>query len=293
MVFFVAFGVVAAACRRAPSVRTELWFGGDVHVGARLPALLDSIPVRKGAVGVVNLEGPIAEGQAATIDGGVVLLRQSPSAPLLLEKAGVRVATVANNHGLDAGEYGRRRTIQALGAQGILTAHDGVVAVVSTPGGVVSVAAFDLTNGLPPDLRATVERSAGIRVVSLHVTTPPSYLPSETLERAVETALAAGARVVVAHGTHDVARVERRGKSIVAWGLGNLVFDCECTTETDGLLLSITTRDDDSLDAAVYPIRAGLRGAPARPSDEPAVMHDLLTSLKSSPLTDDGGWLRF
>jgi poly-gamma-glutamate capsule biosynthesis protein CapA/YwtB (metallophosphatase superfamily) len=282
----------AAGCRGSP-VATTLWFGGDVHVGAGLAALIDSVPSRKDGIGIVNLEGPIDDGPAASLAGAEVRLRQAPQTPVLLAAAGVRVATLANNHALDAGESGRERTVNVLRARGIAVAYGEHVAVLNTPSGVVSVAAFDLTSGVPIHLGDTIRHSDGLRVVTLHVTAPSSYLPAEVLERAVAVALEAGARVVVAHGTHEPARVERRGDRVIAWGLGNLVFDCECTDGTDGLLLAVTAHGEGVLDAAVFPIRAGLGGVPARPSEEPDVLRRLLVSLRSSRLSPDGAWLRF
>jgi hypothetical protein len=248
--------------------------------------------VSTGAIGVVNLEGPIADGPAATLEAGGVHLRQAARTPALLRRAGVRIATLANNHALDLGEQGRIETIRRLDEAGIIAAHRERVPVLPG-GGTISVVAFDLTAGLPPDLESAVARSTGLRVVSLHVTGPPSYLPADVLVRAVDVALAAGARIVVAHGSHEPARVERRGGAVIAWGLGNLVFDCECTRETDGLLLSVKISPKGALDAAVMPIRAGLDGEPARPSEDVGTMADLLVSLRSSPIRRDGPWVRF
>jgi hypothetical protein len=282
-----------AGCRsHGEPAAAELWFGGDVHASGRLRALLDSVPLSTGSVGVVNLEGPVADGPAATVDANGVHLRQALRAPAVLRRAGVRVATLANNHALDLGEQGRSDTIRRLRAEGIETARGDPISVVAG-GEKISVAAFDLSDGVPPDLGRVVARGSGLRVVSFHVTQKPSYLPAEVLVRAVDTALAAGARVVVAHGSHEPARVERRGDAVVAWGLGNLVFDCECTREADGLVLTVKVSPGGALDAAVLPIRAGLDGEPARPSDDLSVMADLLASLRSSPLRRDGPWLRF
>lgn len=106
------------------------------------------------------------------------------------------------------------------------------------------------------------------------------------MEAAVEAALAAGATVVAAHGTHQLARVERRGRAVIAWGLGNLAFACACTDETDGLLLRVELdADGAALRAAVVPVDAGLRGEAVRPAREAALVFDLLESLGSSPLT--------
>lgn len=288
---FLAIALVG--CRSHDGNVTELWFGGDVHASARLGALLDSVPLRRDAIGVVNLEGPVADGPSSTIDVATVRLRQSPRTPALLAKAGVRVATLANNHALDEGEPGRAHTEERLRATGIDVAFGDRVAVLRGAGATVSITAFDLGAASPDDVRRVVAGASGVRVVSLHVTAGPSYLPTDALERAVRASLDAGARVVVAHGSHEPARVERRGDAIIAWGLGNLVFDCPCTEESDGLLLAVSVAQDGSVKARVLPIRAGLGGASARPADEPDVMRQLLVSLGSTKLDSEGLWFRF
>jgi hypothetical protein len=285
--------VCLAGCRSRPQpVTTELWFGGDVHASGRLRALLDPVPLNTAAVGVVNLEGPIADGAAATADASGVHLRQALRTPALLRNAGVGIATLENNHALDLGEQGRSDTVRRLREAGIEAVQRATLPVL--PGGApISVLAFDLSAGLPPELGSVVSRCTGLCVVSFHVTQKPSYLPAEVLVHAVDVALGAGARIVVAHGSHEPARVERRGDAVIAWGLGNLVFDCECTRETDALVLSVGVSPDGALDAAVLPMHAGLDGEPARPSDDPDSMADLLVSLRSSPIRRDGPWLRF
>jgi poly-gamma-glutamate synthesis protein (capsule biosynthesis protein) len=133
-----------------------------------------------------------------------------------------------------------------------------------------------------------------VLVVGLHVTAPPLLLPPPELEVAVELALAHGATVVVAHGSHAVARVERRGAAVIAWGLGNLAFACPCTTERDGLVLEVELDVDGRPGPAwAVPITAGLQGAPPSLSEQRQLMFDLLTSLGSSPLAVDGARARF
>ena len=125
-------------------------------------------------------------------------------------------------------------------------------------------------------------------MVLLHVSGPASYLPSAEARAAVDLALAAGADVVAAHGTHAVGPVERRGGAVIAWGLGNLAFNCVCTTETDGLLLHV-----DRGRADVWPIRAGMMAAPAHLATDPEAVYDLLTAIGSTPLTRHGAWASF
>ena len=282
-------GGIASAC--GSRQRTRLWFGGDVHFGMRcsgrlaaLPALVDA------AAGVVNLEGPIAR---AAPDASGRTLSNCAAAPSELKRAGVRVVGVANNHRDDFGPAGRTRTLAGLTDAGLVPSGDVErhVPIAYVGGRRVALTSHHLAStNQPSNLRrrlASARRQAQVLVCAFHVDGPPSYLPKRELRGAVEAALAAGARVVVAHGTHAVGPVERRGNSVIAWGLGNLLFDCPCTREVDGLLLKVEI-DESTTNAAVIPIDAGLDGAPVRPATDASLTVQLLRSIGSSSLTESG-----
>jgi poly-gamma-glutamate synthesis protein (capsule biosynthesis protein) len=94
--------------------------------------------------------------------------------------------------------------------------------------------------------------------------------------------------VIAAHGTHELARVERRGRAVIAWGLGNLAFACACTDEPSGALLDVTLGPDGAGEAAVIPIDAGLGGTAARAAGDPALTFELLEALGSTKLRRRG-----
>ena len=125
-------------------------------------------------------------------------------------------------------------------------------------------------------------------VATFHVTGPPTYLPRPELVDAVATALDAGASVIAAHGTHELARVERRGPAVVAWGLGNLAFACACTDEQSGALLEIALGPGGAGEAVIIPIDAGLTGGAAHAAADPALTFELLEALGSSRLDRRG-----
>jgi poly-gamma-glutamate synthesis protein (capsule biosynthesis protein) len=290
---FVFLAMLLVGCRDESS-RAELWLGGDVHVGARgegrLAALADIV---EGSAGIVNLEGPVGEGAEASSEARLV---NAPQALAPLRAAGVRAVGVANNHSLDLGPGGAAATALAVRAAGLESVGpDGAVLVV---GGVrVVVTAHDLGGGrVPADLAAQLA-AAGARgdalVATFHVTGPPSYLPRPELRAAVDAALAAGARVIAAHGTHAVAAVERRGDAVIAWGLGNLVFTCDCSREREGLILKVSIPERGRVEAEVVPIDAGVGADAARPSAQAALMLQLLESLRSSPLEVRGARAAF
>jgi poly-gamma-glutamate capsule biosynthesis protein CapA/YwtB (metallophosphatase superfamily) len=291
-VFFIL--IPGGGCRRAAPEPIELWIGGDVHVGdsngTGLAPISDAL---KGAQGIVNLEGPIGNTPAP---GSELRLANAPAAVAALREGGVRVAGIANNHAADRGVDGIAETAAALREIGILPAGGPAgSAVLAIHGRRVVVTAHDLSKGIPKDLEGELAdaRSRGdVLVATFHVTGPPSYLPRPELRAAADAAIAAGALVVAAHGTHALGPVERRGKAVIAWGLGNLLFACNCTDEVDGAVLRISIQGDTAR-AQIIPIDAGLRGAPARPGHNPGLILDLLDALGSSPLRREGsaGWL--
>lgn len=295
LVFALLF-ILLPGCerRRAAPEPIELWIGGDVHVGDSGGGGLAPISeALQGAHGIVNLEGPVGN----TPDlRGELRLANAHSAVDALRKGGVHVAGIANNHAGDLGPEGISITAAALGELGILAAGGPAgPAVLSTGGQRVVVTAHDLSRGVPAMLESDLEDARGrgeILVATFHVTGPPSYLPRPELRTAVEAAIAKGALVVAAHGTHALGPVERRGRAVIAWGLGNLLFACDCTDEVDGAVLRVSI-EGDAARAKIIPIDAGLRGAAARPSHNPGLIFDLLDALGSSPLRREGlgAWL--
>ena len=242
-------------------------------------------PYLDDALGVVNLEGPIAD-QAA--DGEGLRLHNDPASLASLRDVGVRVVGIANNHALDSGDEGVRRTALAARAAGLEPVGlEAGAPVLQVGRRRVAFTAHDLSNGAIVDLTdqlARARESADVLVATFHVTGPPSYLPSPELRAAVDVAIASGAQVVAAHGTHAVGPVERRGQAVIAWGLGNLLFSCDCTAEVDGALLRVSIADS-TVDARIVPIDAGLRGGRAAPSHDPALILDLFEAIGSTKLT--------
>lgn len=271
------------------ATRVALWIGGDVHLGrdATSGAGLEAVTAGLEGPGIVNLEGAAGPWSAPP-----PALVNAPEVLPGLRAAGVRLAVIANNHARDLGPAAPLATAGELEAASI--------APVGGPAGRrdlrlggsrVAVTAHDLGNGVPPELAADIgaaARSADLVVAIFHVTGPPSYVPRPELERAVRVAVAAGARVVAAIGTHVLGPVERRGDAVIAWGLGNLRFACDCTRSNEGLILAVSLDGDGALAAEVVPVDAGLGGEPARGAADPQLTYDLLEAIGSAPLARRG-----
>lgn len=269
-----------------------LWFGGDVHLGATARGGVEGIAgILGGAAGIVNLEGPVGEGLGgARIEGSRVWLTNPAEAPAWLRGQGIVAASIANNHAADAGPEGAARTAARLRDGGVV-ASGGVAgpARLDVGGTVVTLLSHELEEpGLDEALAAELRAGEGtFRAVAFHVSGARSYLPSPALRSAVDGAVAAGANVIVVHGTHVLGPVERRGNVVIAWGLGNLLFDCVCTGETEALVLRVALAGPEGAAsvAEVFPVTAGLGGVGVTPAADAEGIFTLLDAIGSSPLT--------
>lgn len=274
----------------------ELWLGGDVNLGDGGRGQLQGISgIVQGAAGIVNLEGPVAE--RAELRSGLLRLWNAPKVLAEISALNVKVGGIANNHADDAGEKGPERSAAALRKQGILPAGGPAgPALLQLNGLTIAVTAHDLTHGVPANLAddlASARSQADLLVATFHVTGPPSYLPRPELRLAVETAYNSGAIVIAAHGTHAMGPVERREHAVIAWGLGNLAFACDCTQEQDAILLRVRVAPGKVVQAEVVPIQAGLNKRPAATSKDAAAIFDLLEAIGSGKLNRVGNVAEF
>ncbi|PCC66489.1 capsule synthesis protein PGA_cap [Nannocystis exedens] len=276
-----------------PPAAVELWFAGDVHLGPGGAGALDPLAAAMPeASGVVNLEGPIDPrgAQGVVREAGTLRLFNGTGTPQELARARIAAVGLANNHASDAGPTGPADAAAALRAAGLAPfGLSAGVAVIERDGLRVALAGFDLAGEVPPGLPAALaeaRRAGDVLAVGFHTTGPPLYLPEPPLRRAADLAFEAGAAVVVAHGSHSLAGAELRGGGVVAWGLGNAAFACDCTDEREGLVLRVRLGPAGVEAAALVPIDAGLGGRPARLAADPAPVLDLLRALGVSGRRD-------
>jgi poly-gamma-glutamate synthesis protein (capsule biosynthesis protein) len=284
-----------AACY--PPGRVAVAAAGDLQLGAATtPAQLAAAgALLDGDLRFANLEGPItARGSPAGLDGAGRPL--APDTPIRFAarpavagwlRGQVDIVSLANNHALDQGPAGRADTVQALKAEDVAAAFDGHDATFVRGGMRVVVLARDLGGGFSradEDALVAAVAAAHARgdavLVSLHGGRDGVQLPTPDERHLGARLVDAGAAAVLGHGPHVVRGVERHGRGVVAYSLGNLAFACRCTDEADAAVLRFTIAADGGADdVTVVPVAAGLAGAAPRPADADPQLAALIANL--------------
>jgi len=269
---------LAAGDRRAPVrpllVRpVVLAAGGDVNLGDRIGDAIAAhgpghpwtgvAPLLRGAdLALVNLECVVSN-RGAPVSGKQYVFRGSPGSLAGAARAGVDVVSVANNHTLDYGTdafldtlaHAHRAGLRAVGGGADLAAARRPAMVVR--GGLriavlgysdVRPLGFDAAKGKPGTARADrtwiaedvvrARRRADAVVVYFHWGIELARTPDSRQRTFADAALRAGASVVLGAHPHVLQPLERRGRKVVAWSLGNFVFGASSPgTSASGILL--------------------------------------------------------
>ena len=259
-----------------------LAFGGDVHfegplerrlAGDARHALDPIAPVLSSAdIAVVNLETAVTNsGTAASKD---FTFRAPMTAFAALRGAGVDVASMANNHGLDYGLVGLRDSLAAakryrfpvvgiglddtqayrpfrrtvngqriaiIGATQVL--DDELISTWTAGPGKPGLASAKDVPRLLRAVRAARATSDTV-VVFLHWGVELEQCPSADQRALAKQLVAAGADVVVGGHAHRVQGAGRMGRALVGYGLGNFVWygTSELSTQTGVLLVTTESR---------------------------------------------------
>ena len=236
--------------------------------------------------------------------------RARPKTVGVLRKAGFDLVGLANNHTLDYGRVALRDTIRILRDAGIRQAGAGAdrdaarAPVVLTRNGLriafldradakldsyewpnLDWEATDSRSGLayarPSQLRADVRaarRNADVVVVMLHSGREYAKGPTKAARRVVEAALEGGAALVVSAHPHVLQKGKRSGSTMVAWSLGNFLFDGFGTIPgaRDSAILDVTLTRDGVQSVRWHPVV--LRGGfpqPATGADKRRILERL------------------
>jgi poly-gamma-glutamate synthesis protein (capsule biosynthesis protein) len=266
---FAGGGVTAS-----PSPVT-LVFVGDVMLGRGVAASLggdwaaafaDLRPWLAGAdLAMANLESPLTR---APFAGGRFDLRASPEAVTALTAAGFDVVSLANNHALDGGEAGLAETLDTLQVSGIVAVTDPNMVESSplAPGSVVTLDVGDLRTavlayvdvGGQLDTTRIAQAADEVDLVVVLVHWGAEYFPVTARQRTLAHSLAAaGADLIVGQGPHVLQPVEEVDGALVAYSLGNFLFDQPFPNTRQGAILRVTLHGDGTAAVEAIPTLIG------------------------------------
>lgn len=234
-----------------------------------------------------NLESSLS-GQGTPLPGKGIWLRGDPSGAAALREAGYDVMSVANNHILDYDDPAFLDTLNYLNEQGIAPVGGGkdlaeaVRPVFREIKGqrIAFLAATEMADifwswqyprtfeakpdrpgvfKLDPDRLveavSSLRGQADLIVVSLHWGTEYSDYATEEQRETAHRLVDAGANLIIGHHPHCLQGVELYQGSLIAYSLGNFVYDKQRRPKCqEGLLLQASFQGRSLKKVHLYPI---------------------------------------
>jgi poly-gamma-glutamate capsule biosynthesis protein CapA/YwtB (metallophosphatase superfamily) len=243
---------------------------GDVMLGRsveeRMQAYGTSYPfqalaplLRQADIAVGNLESVLAQGGDPVAK--MFVYRAHPQMATGLAQAGFDVLNLANNHILDYGPSGLTETLATLDGQGIHGVGAGPQAadpvLVEARGIRVAFLARNIAGPAQPgvagvqdeaSLRRDVwqaRKQADLLVLLLHTGTDYDEPPTLEQRHLAQTAIEAGANLVIGFHRYTVQDTESYGHGFIAYGLGDFTFDIDIVDAArDGAVLWVLLNKD-------------------------------------------------
>jgi len=214
-------------------------YAGDeiVRHGSGYPLAVVRPVLAKADLTVANLECPLT-GQPKTLPKTYVFRCPAERVAAL---AGIDLVTVANNHTLDCGRAGLAETTTVLTSAGIEVCGLSLQPTIVERHGIrIAFLGFsDFPEDAPgsgPGVvyydRAKIESAVGqarkkadVVVVFAHWGIEGDPFPSERQRREARELAGDGADLILGAHPHVLQPVERIGKTVIAFSMGNFVFD--------------------------------------------------------------------
>jgi poly-gamma-glutamate capsule biosynthesis protein CapA/YwtB (metallophosphatase superfamily) len=201
------------------------------------------------------------------------------SAAPALRRAGFSILTVANNHAMDYGPGSLMKTKEILRENGIPTFGAGrdlnearlpaVIVVGNIRFGFLgygiahsrSVYAKKNRPGIAPirldDIRKDIvalRSKVDVLIVSLHWGTEYENKPSEQQRVAAHKIIDWGADMIIGHHPHVIQGIERYKGKIIAYSLGNFIFDQKGISTTRSFMLICKVREHALYSTEIIPL---------------------------------------
>ena len=227
----------------------------------------------------LNLEGPISD-KGTKLSWKEYTFRSRTALAQGLASAGVDVVSMANNHAMDCGSAALLDTIERLDAAGVQHAGGGknvtaarTPAILNTKAGKVAVLAFTdkYASGF-----AAGEEHAGVAtigdgskvleavkaakqqadyvIVSFHWGTEYTFTAAGYQRSLAHKCVDAGADLVLGHHPHVIQGVEVYKNKLIAYSLGDFVFDHRPGPTGQAFILRVALTPDQPPVARMIPI---------------------------------------
>jgi poly-gamma-glutamate capsule biosynthesis protein CapA/YwtB (metallophosphatase superfamily) len=211
--------------------------------------------LRRADLALANIESPVLHEPDEFGVNSRMTFRAEPADLARIEAAGFDIVSFANNHALNFGVHGVRESLAHVGRTGLRPVGVGLdqaqadaPAVVEVGGVRVAVlgrttwlngrllprknAAISFVSDqemqarLAADVRALRDSSAAdVVIVFIHWGREGAARAGNHQRWAAQAMIDAGAHLVIGHHPHVVQEIERYGNGLIAYSLGNFLFD--------------------------------------------------------------------
>ncbi len=279
--------------QETPSPEIRLFFVGDIMLDRGVAFYMQENQdwfwpfrriadfLRKADLVFGNLESMISD--KGTNVGSIYSFRADPAVIPGLKFAGFDIVSVANNHSFDYTRSAFEDTLHRLTESGINYVGGGFSDPESRSPVIKTIAetkiaflgyssvgssSWQATSETPgiawldieeierfkQDIYSAQEKS-DILIVSIHFGEEYQFEPSPSQRILAETAIEAGADLVVGHHPHVLQPLEQYHQGWIAYSLGNFIFDQYFSSETmKSAILEVTVQDKNITNLNLIPV---------------------------------------
>jgi len=186
---------------------------------------------------------------------------KSPSSYAGIFTAGsVEVASIANNHILDYGEEGRKDTIAALEAAGMLWGDTNNVIYLEKAGVTVALLCTTVTSGgytMIWDKLEEAKAASDFQIIYFHGGIERSYAVNKDIQKTCFKLVQAGADLILGHHPHVLQPIDSYYGVKIVYSLGNFLFGGG-TGEDETMIyrLELVISGGEIIEVRDYPIPA-------------------------------------
>jgi poly-gamma-glutamate capsule biosynthesis protein CapA/YwtB (metallophosphatase superfamily) len=262
---------------RTNADEVTLMFVGDVLLGSEemrdviaehgpdFPFIYISNITRSADILFGNLESPVSSNGEPILEKEHAF-RADPKSVDGLVLAGFDILSLANNHILDYGQEASIDTIDILRENGIepvgvtYDQSDPQKPVIMEKNGI-KFGFLAYTDVFPDEFMGTypgpaqvveeqlikeiqyVKRKSDIVIVSFHWGDGVNFTPTERQKELAHLAINNGAKIVIGHHPHVVQRLETYNGGLIAYSLGNFVFNMDEPSSKRSVILIVTIKN--------------------------------------------------